>query len=351
MGPSRPAHALSTAGLRHVCFRGRHAAALTAALLSYSTVGVACTSASAGGSYADTVTVQAIDADAPSTQLLRNWTLLTGRGQNHYVIGCALTERVAIAARGETTLRPVTTVPHGGYWYTGYELTPSSPLLIFRLVTNIGGVPGGGSFVPVIDIASILHPGESPPPGNVSTARGAYLEYAVVGRGTTVTSVSERLAVMFTTTPHNYPGLSIPSGLRIAINVMQPTCRLSQASFQLPDILATELPVPGPATRSERFTVGLHCDGNGRSLRLTMRDALDPGNIGSELSPAPDSTVQGVLLQVLRDDRPIFMNSSWVTSSIKGDHALALAARYYRKTGPFRSGVVGARATLTLDYN
>ena len=329
----------------------RFIVSIAAGLVSAPMKSMACTSASAGGSYGDRITIAAIDADAPATRVLKGWSLLTGRGQDHYFSGCSLTERVAIFSRGEGILRPVSIVPNEGYWYTGYEMTPSSPLLIFRLVTHVGSVPGGGASVPVTNLSGILNPGEVPSAGNVFTSRGAYLEYAVVGRGAAMTSVPDRLAVTFTTTPQDYPGISIPSGLRLAVNVTQPTCRLSQVSFRLPDIAASELSAPGPAASTERFTIGLHCDGDGRSLRLTMKDALDPGNFGTELSPAADSTAQGVLLQLLRDDRPIAMNTSWSTPSIKGDSLLMFASRYYRKLSPLLSGSVGAQAVLTLDYN
>lgn len=312
---------------------------------------LACTQATGILGYKDSVSIPAGSADAPFGTVLQGWLMLNGNGYEHAFYNCIPDERVAMVARGTGPLRFVGYVNNAGRSYATYEMTPTSPLLIFRIVSAVGLYIDDNTKTAVSNLNSTLHGGTPPPPGNTSRIRHAYAEYAVVARGGMMTSVPETRVVDFTITPEKYPTLQVMTGLTFSVNIVQATCSLFGKTITLDDIPSTDLPGNGSVAGITPFDLDVRCTGNGRGMTFTMQDANDAGNTSTELTPSPGSSAQGVRLQLLRNARPLPMGGSWESLSTKGDTRLSFAARYNRISGPFLSGTIGARATLKIDYH
>lgn len=317
--------------------------------LGFSGTTLACTGNAGGGTYGNTINVPIEKREAPlgSTLSSGDW-MVTGRGGN-YFSGCAANERVAIAIRITGPLTYVTDISYGGRIYSAYQMTPTSPLYIFQHVTEIGaGVGSSLTETPVRNIDETINAGALPPTGNTDTRRATYMRYRVLGRGSLMTSTSQRIT--FHMSPVSYPSLVLSPSSNQKVNIPLPTCAFTDQTIRLDDIAATTLSAPGPSAYSKRFDISMDCNLAGKSLRLSMRDATTPGNTSTELAPTADSTAQGVRLQILRGSTPQAMNMSWNTPSVKGNITLELAARYYRLPGAFLSGSIGGKATLMVDY-
>ena len=309
----------------------------------------ACTTTAGGGSYSHTLNVPIEDREAPLGSRLSggDWMVL-GRGSN-YFSGCPANERVAISLRIAGQLTYVTDIVYGGRTYSAYQITPTSALFIFQHVTEIGqGSGSSATETPVRDLNTTVSAGEPPASGNTDTRRATYMRYRIIGRGSLMTTASQRIT--FRMSPVNYPSVIVSPSHGQTINIPVPTCAFADQAVRLDDIDATTLSAQGPSAYSKRFDVSMNCNLAGKTLRFSIRDATTPGNTSTELAPTADSTAQGVRLQILRGGTPLAMNTTWNTPSVKGNITLELAARYYRLPGAFLSGSIGGKATLMVDY-
>lgn len=328
------------------------------ALTLFGTLGAtscfACTGYSGASAYGSNLNVPVEKRDAPQgTSLMGGTWGILGNGAvptNYFFSGCSPDERVAIAVQVNGPLTYVADVVYAGRVYAGYELTPSSPLYIFQHVTEIGTGTGAQRFeAPMRDLSGIFSAGATPPPGNTDTTRSSYIRYSIVARGGLMTTTSG-IRVSFSMSPQAYPSLRQTVSLGGSVIVEQPTCHLVNQTVQLDDIASVDMAMQGPSTYIKHFTLSMACNLAGESIRMSIRDAGAGDNNGMELSPTADSTAQGVRLQLLRDGRPLAMNTSWTAPSVKGNITLDMGARYYRIAGPFLSGTIGGKATLTVDY-
>lgn len=323
---------------------------LSLGLLLLATQCLACTSAAGGGSSGKTTDVPVEKREAPLGTLLSggDW-VVTGRGAN-YFSGCAADERVPIVTRISGDLTYVANIAYGGHTYAAYQMSPTSALIMFQHVTEIGaGTDGAMVETPVTDINETISPGIAPASGNTDKLRASYIRYRYVGRGSLMTTVSGKHFTI-AMNPVNYPSLVSRRNSTQNVNVALPTCSFPDQTVRLDDIDATSLSSQGPSAYAKRFDVTMNCNLAGKSLRMSIRDATSTGNNGTELVPTADSTSQGVRLQLLRSGVPMAMNTSWTTPSVKGNLVLDMAARYYRTSGAFLSGSVGGKAMLTVEY-
>lgn len=314
---------------------------------------MACTTAAGNGGYASTLDVPVEKRDAPfGTNLMSSRWGILGNGTiptNFYFSGCSPGERVAIVTQLTGPLTYVADIVFSGRTFAAYALTPTSPLFIFQHVTEIGTGTGAQRYeTPVRDLSNISA-GAVPPVGNTETVRSSFIRYSIFARGGLMTTVSGK-RVTLTMSPQAYPALKSIVSMNKTVAVEQPTCTLTDQNVQLDDIAAVNFATPGPSSYSKRFTITLKCNLAGSSIRMAIRDAGSSTNNTTELTPTSDSTAQGVRLQLLRNAVPVAMNTSWTAPSVKGDITLDMAARYYRLAGPFLSGSIGGKATLTVDY-
>ncbi|KOO84679.1 hypothetical protein VL23_12040 [Stenotrophomonas maltophilia] len=93
------------------------------------------------------------------------------------------------------------------------------------------------------------------------------------------------------------------------------------------------------------------CPHAGVPVKLTLTDANDPSNRGSQLAPTANATASAVRVQLLRDDLPVEFGQQWDHGlSASTQHDVTLQARYIRTTGTFAAGVVEGQAILTATY-
>jgi type 1 fimbria pilin len=132
---------------------------------------------------------------------------------------------------------------------------------------------------------------------------------------------------------------------------------------------AVELPNPavrafaagvGTVAGRKAFDLSFACS-TGAQVSIVITDAVDPSNRTNILTPAPDSTVKGIGLQVLKGDgTPVVFGpdavgtgvaNQWsLGSSPNGLLVLPLSAQYIR-TGTVTPGSLRALATFTMSYN
>ncbi|KAF1008052.1 MAG: hypothetical protein GAK28_01529 [Luteibacter sp.] len=318
----------------------------------------ACTTRSGGGGYASNLTVRAFYAAAPLGTLITPWHSMFGGADGHtyYFGGCSSTDRIAITARGSSSLRYVAMVTVGGNQYAAYEVTPTSPLFIFDHVTEIGSLHNAGKVTtPVTDISNIRSQGATPAPGGAGgrdKERTSYFQYALVGRGHLMTGLPSTLVVNFTSYPDAYPSLNINTSLTASIDVEMPTCAPADTTVTLDDVSLGELNAVGKTSGAKDFSVRMYCSGVGRNMTISLIDANNKSNIGTELTPSAGSDAQGVRLQILRSGAPVRMGSSWNGGGTSAAYQnVDLTARYYRAAVGARPGLLGAKVTLQVDYN
>lgn len=318
----------------------------------------ACTMTSGAGGYNSRITVRAYYASAPLGTVVTPWhSMYGGDGSSlYYFGGCPANERIALTVRGSTSLRYAMTVTVSGVQYAAYEVTPTSPLFIFRHITEVGSLHNAGKVTtPVTDINTIRSPGAIPDPGGAGgrdKERTSYLEYALVGRGRLMTGITSRPIATFTSQPNAYPSLNISTSLTQEVDIEMPTCAPADTTVRMDDVSLSALDVMGKTSSAKAFTVRMDCSGVGRNMTLSLFDANNKSNIGTELTPSAESDAQGIRFQILRGGSPVRMGSSWSGGGTTyGNQDVELAARYYRAAIGARPGLLGAKVTLQVDYN
>ncbi|KAA8995473.1 fimbrial protein [Stenotrophomonas cyclobalanopsidis] len=85
--------------------------------------------------------------------------------------------------------------------------------------------------------------------------------------------------------------------------------------------------------------------------RMTLSDAGDAGNIGSQLTPTADSDAEGVRVQLLRNGAEVQFGQTWdFDPGVGGVHDHQFTARYIRTDEPLVPGVIKGEAVLNVDY-
>lgn len=250
---------------------------------------------------------------------------------------------VDVALTGLTYVRDV---QMNGLTFPAYGFDATSPLVIF--MHNSGHAAGTHS-IP-LQLGHNLDPNRANSPTVPEVYRSQVIAYAF-SRGGVMTPVPYTLLGNVTTTLQNFPALSRTIPVSIGINVLPPTCALSNASLLLDDLSADALRAVGDGAGEKRLDVSMRCPGAGITVSLTLTDASDPGSTGSELAPTSDSTAQGVQIQLLRNAVPVQLGQTWVHGlSVGGTEALTLGARYRRTAMSVVPGEIKGEAVLTATY-
>ncbi len=318
---------------------------------------LACTTTKGGSGYVThTVDIPIERADAPNGELLTSWKGIYTTTDPHFVDGCDIHSRVPFRGTLDTgSLRPVGTMWVGAHVYTTYELPsapPSAPLLIFQYYasTRTGGF--SGVIQPVNDLTDHYNRGMEPPAGGLE-GRGTIYYVALVARGGAMRSIPLQTVGRFVSWPEAFPSLKVYAGLNLEVRVARATCLLSNQTVSLPDVSAKQLQgSEGGSAGETAFDIQMTCNGSdANTVRLVLDDALDRVNRGTELTPTPTTTAQGVRLQILSASHKLLpMGEAWHESVKKGVSSVPFFARYYRIPGDFRPGLVGGQATLTLTH-
>ncbi|AWH45084.1 fimbrial protein [Stenotrophomonas sp. ZAC14A_NAIMI4_1] len=248
-----------------------------------------------------------------------------------------------------TGLTAVGTVNYEGETYVTYQVSPTSPLLIFRHSGYPGGGSGGSGFhhtpLTIGTRASIegLRRG-------ANDAINSTFTVAVVSRGGPMQTTSASLGTG-TTWLRDFPSLVMQHPIRVNLRLRNPTCSLNHAGFSLTDVSADVLGAAGSSSSEQAFQVKLQCDAAGVPVKLTLTDANAPTATGSLLKPTANATAEGVQVELLRNGVPVALGQQWNHgASSAGAQNIDLQARYTRVPGAFKIGAVEGQAVLTADY-
>lgn len=170
-------------------------------------------------------------------------------------------------------------------------------------------------------------------------------------RGGAMESVPYRYLGAVEAWPVTDPGQRLLSPISLGFTVPAVTCTLANATHTLDDVLANDLAVVDSTAKPSTFDVAMNCPMANVDVTLTMTDAHQPGNTGSDLAPGAGSTAGGVQVQLLRGGLPLQLGQAWSHGfSAKGQQAIPFEARYHRTADPLVPGVITGEAVLTADY-
>jgi len=238
-------------------------------------------------------------------------------------------------------------VPFRGRMYPAYGWGPRSPLIALVFFQRAQLAPNGGVDYPFNPSSSNSF--------RVSTGGGDRMEvvvrffiYSRGGQMTDVAPVSLMSSSRFPAYPANG---SMLHALSFSLKIPAPTCTLSNTSLDLAPVAAAQLPRVGHAAGERALRIGMHCPRDGAKVELTLRDALDPANQGSTLTPVAGTSSQGAAIQLMRSGQPVQFGASWVHGTAHaGDQTIDLAARYLRTGTALEPGTLQGQATLTATY-
>ncbi|MFM0736235.1 fimbrial protein [Paraburkholderia xenovorans] len=150
----------------------------------------------------------------------------------------------------------------------------------------------------------------------------------------------------------------------IAINgatIAAPTCTVTPtSSVNLPSVSPSAFPSLGSTAGKTRFNIALSNCTSGSQLYMTLSDATNPANTGSNLSLSTDSTAKGVQLQMQRSDGTVVsygpdsavagnVNQWLVGATVDRAMNIPMTVQYI-STGTVTPGTVKGMATFTLSY-
>lgn len=248
---------------------------------------------------------------------------------------------------GLTYVRDIT---FQGRPYPAFGWGPDSPLVVFNMHKYSAGAPGGADNTPYRADGTNTFQVKSGHGGSVAMALG--LGYNIYSRGGAMSNVAPVTLSAATTTP-GFPGNG-PMQHSVTFSLVIPgrTCVLSDTALQLSPASANQFPKVGASTGDTPLNVLMNCPRDGIKVKLTLHDALDPGNQGSVLTPAPSHGDAGVAVQLLRNGQPVHFGSQWPHAGPHaGDQNIELTARYVRTAGALAPGSVQGKAILTADYD
>lgn len=237
-------------------------------------------------------------------------------------------------------------VVFAGLTVPAYSLGPRSPLIIFL------GFAGPKDRVAP---AHPLHNGQlnRVPYGALSVAANMehFVQIRVFFRGGAMESVPRTFLGAVEMWPEGNPANPFRHTFTVELNVPPVTCTLANATHTLDDVVANELAVADSTAKPSSFDVAMNCPMANVDVTLTLTDANQPGNTGSDLAPGAGSTAAGVQVQLLRGGLPLQLGQAWSHGlSAKGQQAIPFEARYHRTAGPLVAGVITGEAVLVADY-
>jgi len=275
--------------------------------------------------------------------LLRNF-MKVGDGAYRRCRGAKLYDYQFLPAfTGLTYVRQVTI---GGYVHAAYQLSDTSPLLIFRMHQYHPNI--GTHIEPVTAEAPTHWQFKSSPVGSVYLD----LQVALVSRGGIMEGVPPRsiggASALIT-------GEGVPPSdysLQLGIQVPAVTCTLYNGSVALRDAAPTDFSGPGSSAHEQQVAMALDCPDPAIGVTLLIADSIAPGNRSDTLTPTADSQGRGVALQLIWQGRPVPLQQPLTFNpSGAGSLPVPLKARYIRTSDAFVAGEVNSQAVITATYH
>ena len=150
----------------------------------------------------------------------------------------------------------------------------------------------------------------------------------------------------------------------IILNLLRPTCAVNTPNFtvDLGEVNIADFDVSG-RTFPKNFSIDLTCTGgtNSADVLVTLTDADNPANATSQLDLSPDSTAQGIALEVNNrfglvrfgpDLEGVGNPGQWNDGATgEGSYSIPLSVNYVRLPGPIKGGTANSGVTYTLNYD
>lgn len=300
------------------------------AVLSLSGVAQACTSARGGNPPNDKTHATYPDVrERWMGQLL--WSLqLTGCDRD-FVVDVKM-DMPGLTYVGDIVYR--------GVAYPAYEAAPDSALLIFLFQRVVGFTE-----LPLQPGVTAPYPVRLSEPGGVSfNLRPQYFS-----RGGRMRSFSG--SGTFSWHLPLYPELDGDHEMNYSITFPATTCPLQDNAETLQDVQVAELLAPGGTAKEKLVAIRMDCGIDPPRARMTLSDAGDATNTGSQLTPTVDSDAEGVRVQLLRNGSEVQFGQTWnFDPGVGGVHDHQFTARYIRTSDALVPGTIKGEAVLNVDY-
>jgi type 1 fimbria pilin len=237
-------------------------------------------------------------------------------------------------------LLPVGDVTYNGIVMPAYEASPDSALLAVTQVQTFGW-----------DQVALRNGEEVPYLADVSgEGRAAFApQFYVFSRGGRMRTFETRGTLTMTSVER--PAVNTVMPVRLRIEFPATTCPLQDVDETLQEVQIAELSTPGSTAREKVVAIRMNCGIDPPRARMTLVDAGDAGNTGSQLTPTADSDAQGVRVQLLRNGREMQFGQSWdFDPGTGGVHDHPFTARYIRLNEALKPGQIKGEAVLNVDY-
>jgi len=237
-------------------------------------------------------------------------------------------------------LLPVGDVTYNGIVMPAYEASPDSALLAVTQVQTFGW-----------DQVALRNGEEVPYLADVSgEGRAAFApQFYVFSRGGRMRTFETRGTLTMTSVER--PAVNTVMPVRLRIQLPATTCPLQDVDETLQEVQIAELSTPGSTAREKVVAIRMNCGIDPPRARMTLVDAGDAGNTGSQLTPTADSDAQGVRVQLLRNGREMQFGQSWdFDPGTGGVHDHLFTARYIRLNEALKPGQIKGEAVLNVDY-
>lgn len=228
-----------------------------------------------------------------------------------------------------------------GDTYPAYAAAPDAPLVMFyhHVAWSEDGPLRNGEEVPGLYEMS---------PG---TGNAAIQYWAVVfSRGGRMRTPPTMTGTITLRAPSE-PSLDHQSIVQLDLKFPAATCPLQDKAETLQDVQTAELAVPGSTAKEKLVAIRMDCGVDPPRARMTLSDAGDAGNTGSQLTPTADSDAEGVRVQLLRNGSEVQFGQTWdFDPGVGGVHDHQFTARYIRTNDALVPGTIKGEAVLNVDY-
>ncbi len=243
-------------------------------------------------------------------------------------------EMPGLTYEGEVTFKGAT--------YPAYAAAPDAPLVMFyhHVAWSADGALRVGEEVPGLF--------EMSGPGGVE----ASIQYwaVVFSRGGRMRTPPTMTGTITLRAPSE-PSLDHQSIVQLDLKFPAATCPLQDKAETLQDVQTAELAVPGSTAKEKLVAIRMDCGVDPPRARMTLSDAGDAGNTGSQLTPTADSDAEGVRVQLLRGGAEVQFGQTWdFDPGVGGVHDHQFTARYIRTNDALVPGTIKGEAVLNVDY-
>ena len=164
--------------------------------------------------------------------------------------------------------------------------------------------------------------------------------------------------------PGNLPVYDGILTVPVTLELLRPTCTVNIPNFtvNLGEVSLSSFNTLGRTTPTN-FNIDLTCGGgtNSADVHVTLTDTNNPANATSQLDLSPDSTAQGIALEVNNrfglvrfgpDLEGVGNPGQWNDGATgEGSYSIPLSVNYVRLPGPIKGGTANSGVTYTLNYD